>query len=176
MATRRTYQVKDVSRIAGVSVRTLHHYDTLGLLVPTRRSAAGYRLYDDDDLLRLQQILANLTSNALKFTEAGSVRVYVYKPQDNQWIIQVSDTGPGIPVEAWSLIFEPFRQVDGSMTRKHGGVGLGLSIVKQLATLLGGEVSLESEVGRGSTFTVRLPLVLPPEERINALSHSGDVA
>jgi signal transduction histidine kinase len=128
------------------------------------------------DPLRLQQILVNLIGNAIKFTEAGSVRVYIYRPQISQWAIQVSDTGPGIPVEAWSLIFEPFQQVDGSITRKHGGVGLGLSIVKQLANLMRGEISLESEVGRGSTFTVKLPLVLPQEELIEYLSHSGDAA
>jgi signal transduction histidine kinase len=128
------------------------------------------------DPLRLQQILVNLIGNAIKFTEVGSVRVYIYRPQDNRWVIQVSDTGPGIPVEAWSLIFEPFQQVDGSITRKHGGVGLGLSIVKQLANLMGGEVSLESEVGRGSTFTVKLPLVLPQDELIEYLSDSGDAA
>jgi signal transduction histidine kinase len=127
------------------------------------------------DPLRLQQILTNLIGNAIKFTQAGSVWVYIYRPQDNQWVIQVSDTGPGILVEAWSLIFEPFQQVDGSMTRRHGGVGLGLSIVKQLVKLMGGEVSLESEIGRGSTFTVTLPLVLPQEELIEGLSHSGDV-
>jgi signal transduction histidine kinase len=72
--------------------------------------------------------------------------------------MQVSDTGPGIPVEAQSYIFEPFRQVDGSITRVHAGAGLGLSIVKQLTILMGGQITLESEVGRGSTFTVQLPL------------------
>lgn len=128
------------------------------------------------DSLRVQQILANLIGNAIKFTQAGSIRVYIYRPHDSHWAIQVADTGPGIPVEAWSRIFEPFQQVDGSITRKHGGVGLGLSIVKQLVNLMGGEVSLESEVGRGSTFTVKLPLLLPQEELMDSFSHSGEGA
>ena len=73
--------------------------------------------------------------------------------------MSVADTGPGIPAEAHDLIFEPFRQADGSSTRVHGGTGLGLSIVKQLTTLMHGQISLESEPGRGSKFTIRLPLV-----------------
>ena len=76
----------------------------------------------------------------------------------------MADTGPGIPREAQSYIFEPFRQVDGSATRHHAGTGLGLSIVKQLVTLLGGEIALTSELGKGSTFTVTLPLILEQEK------------
>jgi signal transduction histidine kinase len=110
------------------------------------------------DPVRLQQILANLVGNAIKFTKNGSVCVSIYKLYTSQWAMQVSDTGPGIPVEAQSLIFEPFRQVDGSDTRQHSGAGLGLSIVKQLVALMGGQVTLESQVGQGSTFTVMLPL------------------
>jgi signal transduction histidine kinase len=111
------------------------------------------------DPMRLQQILINLVSNAIKFTEQGEIRVRLCRPDDHHWAIQVSDTGPGIPIEAQSHVFEPFGQVDGSMTRTHRGIGLGLSIVKQLTVLMGGQVALESEIGRGSTFTVRLPLV-----------------
>jgi PAS domain S-box-containing protein len=110
------------------------------------------------DSARLQQILVNLVSNAIKFTQTGGVRVCLYRPDPAHWAMQVSDTGPGIPVEAQSYIFEPFRQVDGSITRVHAGAGLGLSIVKQLTILMGGQITLESEVGRGSTFTVQLPL------------------
>jgi signal transduction histidine kinase len=110
------------------------------------------------DLIRLQQILVNLTSNAIKFSQTGSVKVRLYRPNVDQWAMQVIDTGIGIPLEAQAHLFEPFMQVDGSMTRKQAGTGLGLSIVKQLATLMGGEVTLESEVGQGSTFTVLLPL------------------
>lgn len=111
------------------------------------------------DAERLQQIFNNLVGNAIKFTEAGRVKVNVYRPDEAHWAIAVSDTGPGIPQDAHAYIFEAFRQVDGSATRKHAGSGLGLSIVKQLAELMGGQVQLTSEVGSGSTFTIVLPLI-----------------
>jgi len=110
------------------------------------------------DPQRLYQILSNLVGNAIKFTEEGTVHVRVYRPDGVNWALQVSDTGSGIPAEAQEYIFDPFRQVDGSITREHGGVGLGLSIVRQLTTLMKGQITLESEVGRGSAFTVVLPL------------------
>lgn len=112
------------------------------------------------DPARLQQILVNLVGNAIKFTQKGAVRVYVYRPDAAHWVLQVSDTGSGIPLEAQGYIFEPFRQVDGSMTRQHGGAGLGLSIVKQLTELMNGQITLESEEGQGSIFTIQLPLSL----------------
>jgi PAS domain S-box-containing protein len=110
------------------------------------------------DPMRLQQILVNLISNAIKFTTTGEVHVRLYRPDPTYWAMEVADTGPGIPREAQAYIFEPFRQVDGSITRQYSGTGLGLSIVKQLAELMGGEVTLESEIGRGSTFTIWLPI------------------
>ncbi|HXV44301.1 MAG TPA: ATP-binding protein, partial [Anaerolineae bacterium] len=116
------------------------------------------------DPVYVQQILVNLVSNALKFTHQGTIHVEFYRPNDAHWILQVSDTGPGIPIEAQAYIFEPFRQVDGSMTREQGGAGLGLSIVKQLTELMGGQVTLVSEVGRGTTFIVQLPVTLVQEE------------
>ncbi len=113
-------------------------------------------LYGDER--RLQQMLINLTGNAIKFTNTGEVRVRISRPHLDHWAIEVSDTGPGIPEEAQTYIFEPFRQVDGSITREHRGTGLGLSIVKQLAELMNGRVELHSIVGEGSTFTIWLPL------------------
>jgi signal transduction histidine kinase len=110
------------------------------------------------DRRRLRQILINLVNNAIKFTAAGAIRVYLYRSGERQWAIQVVDTGPGISKEVQNSIFEPFWQADGSITRKYGGMGLGLSIVQQLVALMEGEMKLESEVGRGSTFTVLLPL------------------
>lgn len=106
----------------------------------------------------VEQILYNLIDNAMKFTLAGSIDVRAYRPNNGRWVMQVADTGIGIPEEAREYIFDPFRQVDESVTREYGGVGLGLSIVRQLVALMGGEVSLESEVGQGSTFMVNLPL------------------
>jgi PAS domain S-box-containing protein len=112
------------------------------------------------DWQRLHQILINLINNAIKFTEEGSVDTRIYMPDADHWALEVSDTGCGIPEEALSYIFDPFRQVDDSATREYGGAGLGLSIVKQLVDLMEGEITLESEVGQGSTFTIVLPLVL----------------
>jgi len=110
------------------------------------------------DSARLQQILINLVNNAVKFTDEGSVHVQLSKLNDTQWGITVSDTGKGIPKEEIPHIFETFRQVEGTTTRLHGGFGLGLSIVKQLVNLMGGSVSVSSELGQGSTFSITLPI------------------
>ena len=117
------------------------------------------------DVTRLQQILTNLLGNAIKFTESGFVNTNIKKLGTDQWSLQVVDSGPGIPQKAQATIFEPFGQVDGSATREHSGTGLGLSISKQLVELMGGTISLQSEVGQGSTFTVTLPL--SPTEKLN---------
>ncbi|HMR62855.1 MAG TPA: ATP-binding protein [Anaerolineae bacterium] len=109
------------------------------------------------DPQRLQQVLVNLTSNAIKFTKAGQIKVSLLRAGLDRWAMQVEDTGLGIPVEAKAYIFEPFWQVDGSVTREHNGTGLGLSIVKQLVELMRGEIQLQSKVGQGTTFTVFLP-------------------
>lgn len=111
------------------------------------------------DLYRLRQILTNLVSNAIKFTQQGTVKVELYRPDTDHWALQVSDTGPGIPDEAQAYIFEPFRQIDGSLTRLQGGAGLGLSIVKQLTNLMEGWITLTSQVGQGSTFSVIFPFI-----------------
>lgn len=112
---------------------------------------------------RLGQIVGNLLENAFKFTDAGSVTLRAIS-QDTQWRIEVADTGSGIP-ETWKyLIFDEFRQVDGSARRKFGGAGLGLSIVKKLAVLMGGNVSVETQMGEGSTFIVTLPMNVVNEE------------
>lgn len=114
------------------------------------------------DPTRVEQILFNLVNNAIKFTEKGSVDVKVYLPDQgagHRWVLQVTDSGIGVPPGMHEHIFEPFWQVDDSSARKHGGVGLGLAIVHQLVTLLNGRITLDSKVGRGSTFTVFLPLI-----------------
>jgi signal transduction histidine kinase len=115
------------------------------------------------DPQRLEQILINLVGNAVKFTEQGYVSMQARSVDQDHWALEVADTGAGIPLEAQSYIFDAFRQVDDPVTRKHSGSGLGLSIVKQLTTLMGGEIQLESEVGKGSTFTIVLPIKLPQE-------------
>ncbi|PWH16253.1 MAG: hypothetical protein DDG60_04420 [Anaerolineae bacterium] len=113
------------------------------------------------DERRLQQVLINLAGNAIKFTQQGQVRVSLLRWSDSEWAMQVADTGAGIPKEAQNYIFEPFRQVDNAITRNNRGTGLGLSITKQLVELMNGRIHLDSEVGRGSTFTVILPLQVP---------------
>jgi PAS domain S-box-containing protein len=110
------------------------------------------------DWQRLHQILINFANNAIKFTEEGGVDVRIYMHDEDYWAMAVSDTGIGIPKHAQEYIFEPFRQVDESATREYGGAGLGLSIVKQLVEMMGGWIDLQSEEGKGSTFTVVLPL------------------
>ncbi|MBI5294811.1 MAG: PAS domain-containing protein [Chloroflexi bacterium] len=112
------------------------------------------------DPQRLQQILVNLTNNAVKFTERGSIHVKIQPNHDGRtWQIQTLDTGSGIPEDAREYIFETFRQVEGASTREHGGVGLGLAIVKQLVELMNGKITVESQIAKGSTFTVILPLI-----------------
>ena len=110
------------------------------------------------DERRLRQIIINLVGNAIKFTKAGSVSVCFLHPSAEHWAIQVTDTGTGIPKDAQAYIFEPFRQVDSAITHDNRGIGLGLSITKQLVDLMGGRITLESEVRKGSTFTVLLPI------------------
>ena len=114
------------------------------------------------DPTRVRQILVNLLSNAAKFTAAGQITVAMRSTSAAQIEIAVRDTGIGIPEEAQALIFDEFRQADGSTTRKYGGTGLGLSITKKLAGLLGGDIILTSKEGAGSTFTVILPVEYVP--------------
>ncbi|MEO6404533.1 MAG: HAMP domain-containing protein [Ferruginibacter sp.] len=125
----------------------------------------------ETDIQRLNQILKNLLSNAFKFTEKGDVKLKIFKA-NNEWkhgtpnldnannvvAFAISDTGIGIPQEKQNIIFEAFQQAEGSTSRKYGGTGLGLSISRGLAELLGGTIELESNAGRGSIFTLYLPL------------------
>ncbi len=111
------------------------------------------------DPSRLRQILINLVGNAIKFTECGAVRVAARIDEsgsESQLVVAVTDTGIGIPEDKQTAVFEAFRQADNSVTRRFGGTGLGLSISQRVAQLLGGALSVNSSLGEGSTFTVRV--------------------
>jgi signal transduction histidine kinase len=118
----------------------------------------------NNDPERLQQILVNLVNNAIKFTNKGGVNVRVYYVTEEHWAFDVTDTGPGIAIEDQKYIFDPFRQIEGTATRAHGGIGLGLSIVKRIVDLMGGRIFVQSTVGQGTTFTVILPFE-PPQKK-----------
>ncbi|MCL6474925.1 MAG: response regulator [Firmicutes bacterium] len=145
--------------------------DTVKLFMPrAREKDLALRAEVTEDLpnavltdpMRLRQILANLVNNAIKFTEQGGVAVraeLLQQEEGRAWVrLSVEDTGIGIPPERLHAIFEAFTQADSSTTRRYGGTGLGLTICKRLAELMGGHIDVSSEVGRGSTFWVDLPL------------------
>jgi len=116
------------------------------------------------DATRVRQILINLAANAVKFTETGFVRLAVSAPADGFVRFEVEDTGAGIPRDKHQAVFEAFTQADASMSRRYGGTGLGLAISRRLAALLGGDLAVESELGRGSRFFFRIPSRLDLEK------------
>jgi signal transduction histidine kinase/CheY-like chemotaxis protein/HPt (histidine-containing phosphotransfer) domain-containing protein len=140
----------------------------LSCLVP---GDISYKVHSDP--VRLRQILINLIGNAVKFTEKGEVSVRVHLEERGKDEVKahfcVSDTGIGVAPEKQETIFDPFSQGDGSTTRKYGGSGLGLAIVRQLVELMDGELKIESEEGRGTAFTVALPLGTVPHESENSM-------
>lgn len=163
----------DVHALMGDVVRSLalraHEKDLelvyeVGVDVP-----AGMR----GDALRLRQVLVNLVSNAIKFTDAGEVVLTVSRHEGKVRFV-VEDTGIGIPKERQQAIFDAFTQVDGSTTRRFAGTGLGLAISARLVEAMGGELTVESRVGKGSTFTVSLPFEAADDvERISAEPRSS---
>ncbi len=143
----------------------------LSVLAEAKKLQFHFSISDDlpisivGDSQRLKQILVNLISNAVKFTEEGSVTVRIFMPTQTTWSMQITDTGPGIPPEAQKTVFEPFKQLPEAARVLRKGYGLGLSITKQLINLMGGDVQLESEVGKGTTFTITLPLITELESQ-----------
>jgi signal transduction histidine kinase/CheY-like chemotaxis protein len=146
----------------------------LGLTLEIKTGAPEHVQTDRE---KLRQILINFLSNAVKFTREGGVTVRL-EPCTGMTeagfsaCLRVIDTGIGIPVEKQEVIFEAFKQADGSTSRRFGGTGLGLAISRELAFLLGGEIRVESQTGAGTTFTLLLPQIMPEDHDMEAVEHS----
>jgi two-component system phosphate regulon sensor histidine kinase PhoR len=145
----------DVADVAATLLRDDQpRYRRKELTVTHEASGASLALADPQ---ALEQILTNLLDNAVKYTEPGG-RIDVQVGGDERWVrVRVSDTGCGIPEDDLGRIFERFYRVDKARSRELGGTGLGLSIVKHLVQSMGGEIAVESELGKGSTFAFSLP-------------------
>lgn len=177
--------VLDLSKIeAGRMELYLETFDVKGLVEATVEAARPLALKNSNaletnlphsmgkmkaDSTKVRQILFNLLSNAAKFTENGTITLSII-PQtihDENWVVfEVRDTGIGMNEETLNKVFLEFVQADASTTRKYGGTGLGLAISRRFCEMMGGEITVSSEVGKGSVFTVRLPMVvIPPQER-----------
>ncbi len=149
-------EIFDVSKVINLAVgemRSLADAKKLSLLVQT--DLQNPLVFNDP--VRIRQILINLLSNAIKFTESGDIWVEVKELPTNQVAIIVRDTGIGIASRDFKRIFEAFRQVDQTITRKYPGTGLGLAIVDSLVRMMGGKIFLESKLGIGSMFKIELP-------------------
>ncbi|WP_333834249.1 ATP-binding protein [Rubrimonas sp.] len=152
----------DLAEIASL-VRDIHAgaAERKGLAIALR--IRGERLRRLGDAHRIQQVLHNLVSNAVKFTERGAVGITVEASQTDRVTITVADEGVGMTVEQAARVFEPFTQADESITRRFGGTGLGLSIVRLLVDAMGGRIDLETAPGAGAVFAVTLPLAVAEE-------------
>ncbi|MBI3799243.1 MAG: MASE1 domain-containing protein [Deltaproteobacteria bacterium] len=158
--TRQETQVEDLLQEVQAETRRLQEHARLTFVWEIETGLP--RL--DTDSGKLKVVLRNLLGNAVKFTQEGCITVAA-RSHDGGVELSVTDTGIGIPREALGVIFEPFRQIEHSATRQYGGTGLGLHIVKRLLEMLGGVITVESEVGRGSTFRVWMPKSQSAEER-----------
>jgi signal transduction histidine kinase len=148
-----TFKLEEVVRIATATVEPMLRNGNVRLLTEIAPELPPI----ETDRDKLKQVVLNLLSNSAKFTERGEIKVAAWAVNGSMKLT-VSDTGIGMNQEALSYIFEEFRQVDMSTTRKYGGTGLGLAIVKRLTNLLGGDIAVESEEGKGTKFTVTLPI------------------
>src|SRR6266571_1293478 len=133
--------------------------ESRGVTVRTTAPAEPQAVTADRD--RVVQVIVNLLSNAIKFSPKGGRVTVRWRRQDGFVVTEVRDRGPGIPADQLKLVFDPFKQLDSSTTREHGGAGLGLTIAQRIAQALGGELNAESQVGKGSRFFLRLPLASP---------------
>jgi len=150
-----TFKLEEIVRIATATVEPMLKNGSVQLVTDIPPDLPAIK----SDRDKLKQVILNLISNSAKFTEKGEIKVAAWA-ENGSLKLTVSDTGIGMNRQALNYIFDEFRQVDMSTTRKYGGTGLGLAIVKRLVNLLQGEINVESEEGKGSTFTVTLPLSL----------------
>jgi signal transduction histidine kinase len=150
-----TFKLEEIVRVATATVEPMLRNGNVRLV--TEIAADLPLIKTDRD--KLKQVVLNLLSNSAKFTEKGEIKVAAWTVNGSMKLA-VSDTGIGMNQDAINYIFEEFRQVDMSTTRKYGGTGLGLAIVKRLTNLLGGDIAVESEAGKGTKFTVTLPIEL----------------
>lgn len=148
-----SFKVEDVVQVAASTIEPMLKNSRVRLMTAIRPDIPSLKT----DQEKLRQILLNLLSNAAKFTEEGEIKISAWR-ENGSLKLAVSDTGIGIERETLSYIFEEFRQADMSRARRYGGTGLGLAIAKKFVNLLGGDIAVESEVGKGSKFTVTLPL------------------
>jgi len=141
--------------IENVKAMTSIKADEKSLQLKVKYNIEEMLIYTDP--LRLTQILINLTNNAIKFTQQGSIEIIISRTDKEHLLFEIKDTGIGITKDQQQKLFQSFSQADQSITRKYGGTGLGLAISKELVTLLGGHIWVESEVGKGSSFLFELP-------------------
>ena len=150
-----TFSLNDVIRSAMSTVEPLLKNGRVELIADVAPDIPPLKTDRD----KLKQVMLNLLSNAVKFTEKGEIRISASR-NNGSLTLTVADTGIGMKKEALDYIFDEFRQADMSSTRRYGGTGLGLAIVKRFIDLMGGEISVESEEGKGSKFTIKLPISL----------------
>jgi len=150
-----TFKLDEIVRVATSTIEPLLKNGQVKLVTEIAPDIPPLKTDRD----KLKQSVLNLLSNAVKFTEKGEIKVAAW-PDNGNLKMTVSDTGIGMKQEALDLIFEEFRQADMSSTRRYGGTGLGLAIVRRFVQLLGGDIAVESEVGKGSKFTVTVPMEL----------------
>ena len=155
------YSLSDLIQGVYVAVEPLAAQKNLAL---TTDIAKGLPIGHGDER-RLAQVLLNLVGNAIKFTDKGEVAIKA-SHSDGSFRIAVRDSGPGISIADQGKIFEEFQQVDNTLTRAKGGTGLGLAISKRIVEMHGGRIVIDSELGKGATFTIKLPVHAVSEARV----------
>jgi len=142
-----------------------------GIELRTRVTTDLPRVLSDEH--KLLQVLSNLVGNAVKFTSNGNVTISAGALEDEQWFVEVSDTGIGISMDAVQFIFDEFRQVDDRLSRSYGGTGLGLAITRKITDLLEGKIEVESKPGEGSRFRITWPRTVRQRTGTGSLSDSN---